>query len=266
MNSVMSLEKFAICDMSDIVSDHVGECPFTQGSGFVVKRCKLCTCSTSVGTGDAATATYTVRAHFVQKMDMREDPEWKLYCVYVSSDRVFLGWDTNCLHSISIPNYVCELDEQCFWKCDTLRRVTFGVLSNLERIGAEAFSGTSLNEIDIPDSVREVGDRCFYQCIRLKRVTFGVLSKLEKISGQAFAYAAIRRIHIPDCVSKLCDRCFYWCLRLESMIFGVSSSLAFIEFQSVSATGMVDLYLPNEHVTVFEKAFSDPHDPRRIIL
>ena len=67
------------------------------------------------------------------------------------------GEVTECgLVEISIPDSVCELCDGCFKGCSSLRRVTFGPLSSLERVGAMCFYGCSLVEFTMPVSVRSL--------------------------------------------------------------------------------------------------------------
>ena len=48
------------------------------------------------------------------------------------------------LSSVCVPDSVCELCDGCFSTCESLRRVTFGPSSSLERIGALCFYRCSL--------------------------------------------------------------------------------------------------------------------------
>ena len=57
--------------------------------------------------------------------------------------------------------------------CVSFRRVMFGVLSSLERIGASCFESSGVEEVSIPDGPRELCDHSFEGCWSLHRVTFG---------------------------------------------------------------------------------------------
>ena len=78
------------------------------------------------------------------------------YCVSESISR----W-SQCMHGnvqvVSVPIFVREVCEKCFYKCESLRSITFGASSNLERIFAKAFCGTSIESVCLPDSVVEKG-------------------------------------------------------------------------------------------------------------
>ena len=68
------------------------------------------------------------------------------------------------LVEISIPNRVRELCTGCFSWCKSLRRVTFGPSSLLERIGVSCFQDTGVEEVSVTDGVRELCDGCFRGC------------------------------------------------------------------------------------------------------
>ena len=75
--------------------------------------------------------------------------------------------------SFVIPDGVREFCDRCFNECKSLRRVTFGSSSSLERIGDSCFDFSGVEEVSIPDGVRELRDRCFKGCESLRWMTFG---------------------------------------------------------------------------------------------
>ena len=152
------------------------------------------------------------------------------------SGKVIYIATTSCgITDITIPDGVRELCDQCFYCCSSLRRVTFGPLSKLERIGVQAFSGKSdsygqnracsIEVINIPDSVRELCDQCFYRCSSLRRVTFGPPSCLVKLGVGCIEATQVIDFHVPDRVRQLCDKCFYGCASLRHVTFGLLSTL-----------------------------------------
>ena len=114
---------------------------------------------------------------------------------------------------ISIPDSVRELCDDCFKGCSSLRRVTFGPSSSLERIGVEASGAVrdwlgkstprGLDEISIPDSVPELCDGCFRGCKSLRRVTFGPSSSLERIGADCFYRCRLVECEIPASVRAI---------------------------------------------------------------
>ena len=69
------------------------------------------------------------------------------------------------VEDVSVPDGVRELCDDCFIGCKSLRGVTFGPSSSLERIGAHCFHGWSLVEFEIPASVRAIGGGAFDECV-----------------------------------------------------------------------------------------------------
>ena len=97
---------------------------------------------------------------------------------------------------MAIPNNVQELCDEGFNSCTSLRRVTFGSSSSLERIGVACFKETKVGEVRLPDSVCELCDECFSGCRSLRRVTFGSLSWLERSGVSCFKETKIEEVSI----------------------------------------------------------------------
>ena len=136
-------------------------------------------------------------------------------------------WDLlSRVRSVSIPDNLEELCDRCFFKCESLFRVTFSESSSLKRIGIEAFSRSGVKEIRIPDRVEELCYRCFCKCKNLSRVAFGESSLLKCICFKAFHQCThLTEIHIPNSVERLGGSCFRRCKNLSTVIFGERSSL-----------------------------------------
>ena len=131
------------------------------------------------------------------------------YVVYVSKVDNLRRVSTPCgLVEISVPNSVRELCDGCFKGCKSLRRVTFGPSSSLERIGVSCFEWSGVEEVCVPNSVRELCDRCFQECKSLRRVTFGPCSSLERIGVSCFEKSGVEEVSVPDSVRELLASCF----------------------------------------------------------
>ena len=115
------------------------------------------------------------------------------------------------LSEVTILDGVRELGDRCFYGCKSLRYVTFGSSSCLQRIGDEAFLESSVIEMSIPDSVRELGDRCFYECKCLWSVTFGESSSLEHIGTECFARSGLIEFRMPPSVRVVGGGAFDGC-------------------------------------------------------
>ena len=84
-------------------------------------------------------------------------------CRFRALDGLVLSHDSELCYcsygvlvSVSIPDGVRELCNRCFHSCGSLRRVMFGSLSSLERIGVSCFELSDIEEVSIPDGVREM--------------------------------------------------------------------------------------------------------------
>ena len=109
-----------------------------------------------------------------------------------------LDFDDSAVAEVSIPDSVRELRDDCFRRCNRLRRVLFGCSSSLGRIGDSCFVFSDVEDVSIPDGVRELCDHCFYDCESLRGVNFCSSSSLEQIGFWAF----------PGSGSYLCEPVF----------------------------------------------------------
>ena len=149
------------------------------------------------------------------------------------------------IEELSIPDCVRDLCGGCFDGCESLRRVTFGPSSMLERIGASCFEGTRIEDLSIPDCVRDLCNCWFKGCRSLRCVTFGPSSSLERIGVSCFEGSGIEELSIPGSVRDLCDCCFKGCKSLRWVTFGPSSSLERIGASCFEGTGVEDLSIPD---------------------
>ena len=154
----------------------------------------LALCSTAVDADGPSRGSYIVEANSDERGSYNTtfvSDEHRVYCLYEhlgeSSCRLQRRAD-DAVEVISIPNSVRELGPKCFGWCKSLRRVTFGAASKLERICPQAFRETSLDALSIPDSVVELGQACFGWCSSLRCLRFGAASKLERICAQALRH------------------------------------------------------------------------------
>ena len=185
------------------------------------------------------------------------------HIVYAHKANRELRWsatDVGCAlqqqRDVSIPNNVVELCPDCFKGCESLRRVTFGSSSALERIGVECFAYSGVEDVCIPNSVRELCDCCFKWCKSLRRVTSGASSALERIGDSCFAGSGIEEVSIPDSVRELCDRCFQSCSSLRRVTSGASSSLERIGISCFAFSGVEDVRLPDRVRMLCNRCFS----------
>lgn len=154
------------------------------------------------------------------------------------------------LETITIPEGVTRIPENCFGQCGRLREVILP--ESLEEICDMAFSGCmALEKISIPAGVSSVGPQAFTYCMGLKEIEVSednadyssyngalydkfqsvlvkypagltgeaVLSPdLFEIGEWAFEWCAVSRIEIPEGVTKIGSRAFSGCIRAEDII------------------------------------------------
>ncbi len=153
------------------------------------------------------------------------------------------------LESISIPASVENIGESAFQHCSLLRSVTIAEMSNLESIGASAFSDSGLTSFDMPDSVTGVGAYAFSACYDLQSVTLsegfseissGMFSSclslksitipaaVESIDSSAFSSSGLETITIPDTVTQIGENVFEGCFSLQSAVLPDNTSFTAI--------------------------------------
>ena len=86
---------------------------------------------------------------------------------------------------ITIPTSVLQIQDQAFRQMTSLDEVTFTSESQLQHIGRDAFSNTSLIEFRIPDSVESIGQYAFAWNQRLSMVYIPL--NVESIDYDAFS-------------------------------------------------------------------------------
>ena len=183
----------------------------------------------------------------------------------------FLGKDNVAMlkskvQSISIPNSVTEIADNCFKEWKNLSTVSFGSSSTLVRVGKEAFANSGLTEISIPDSVKVIDDSCFSCCSCLLRVIFGTNSTLERIGAYAFVDSGLREISIPDSVKVIDACCFKFCNRLTSISFGSSSQLERIGKWAFAHSNLREISIPDSVKVIDDSCFEYCQLLRRVIF
>ncbi len=175
------------------------------------------------------------------------------------------------LRSIHIPASVKTIGDNAFLGCTELASVTFAEDSQLESIGACAFSllntdqskcNYALKSITIPASVKYIGDSAFYGCSGLESITFEPGSKLETIDNMAFGslpddYTPLEAITIPASVKTMGYSVFVDCRYLTKVTFEPGSKLESMDtdiFQNCAALKRVENW-PAGMKTIPERTF-----------
>ena len=132
----------------------------------------------------------------------------------------------NCssLTSITIPISVTSLGGGCFSHCRSLTSIT--IPNSVTSLGEYCFNGcSSLTSITIPNSVTSLGGYCFPGCSSLTSVTIG--NSVTSLGDYCFGgCSSLTSITIPNSVTSLRWGCFYGCSSLTSII--IPNSVAYI--------------------------------------
>ena len=130
----------------------------------------------------------------------------------VIENGVLVNWDCDKIPAdghITIPASVTEIAEKVFYRCYSLKSVTFN--DNLKSIGVSAFAGcTSLESVVFAKGLTSIGEKAFYNCNVLKEVK--LLDNVEKIEESAFEFCdALQKISLSPALKEIGDRAFAGC-------------------------------------------------------
>ena len=130
--------------------------------------------------------------------------------------------------NVVIPSATTTIGDNAFSDCSlSLKSVTFGVNSQLESIGANAFSNSGLTFIVIPSLVTTIADEAFQGCSHLTSVTFeSGASQLVSIGRGAFFNAGLTSFTVPASVTTIGASAFYDCSFLASVIIACGGASA----------------------------------------
>lgn len=171
---------------------------------------------------------------------------WDGYALYSGDETATEKGQKTVLHFVrrnildfSLPKTVKEITPFAFYGCSDLRSVNFSQ-SEVEKIGASAFSFTGLKSVYVPGSVQEIGDDAFANCFNLTAIMFdkdgslrsvgrGVFaqsaievcdlpSKVTSVGEFAFSQSDVRNVRLPADVRKINNHMFYGCQQLETVI------------------------------------------------
>lgn len=147
---------------------------------------------------------------------------------------------------------VCEIDDDAFLECRSLRKVE--IPSGVIRIGDNAFAGCdSLNEIEIPNSVEQIGEYAFAGCKSLTSLLFP--NDLKKIGRSAVSFCtSLKTIKLPSRLETISDGLFNGCSNLKDITIpsGVTSIGA---YSFAKCNSIKTIYIPNTVTSIGCNAF-----------
>lgn len=108
-----------------------------------------------------------------EKTVLIEYPNGKSSSSYTVPEGVKRIWDAfyknTVIETVNLPDSLVDIGEYAFNGCSNLKNINFP--ANLESIGCDSFSYTSLEEVTIPEKSM-VGSGAFSGCRNLKKATF----------------------------------------------------------------------------------------------
>ena len=140
-----------------------------------------------------------------ESFTVRDLPRYILSLVRFGSssslERIGIRWIYGTrVEEVSIPSGVRELCDECFKGCKTLRRVTFGPSSLLERIGDLCFDEPGLVKLEIPPSVKCHGDP-------IAETVAGVPIHIKPLMGRKLTFHVQLTDTIEEIKVKIQDTC-----------------------------------------------------------
>ena len=102
-------------------------------------------------------------------------------------------YECNGLTQLYLPDSVTQIGANAMELCESLETVQLG--SKVEKLGAYAFSSTSIKRITLPASLKKVGKLAFSGCGQLQEVTF--LGKKPEIADNAFLHVTANAYYPP---------------------------------------------------------------------
>lgn len=138
--------------------------------------------------------------------------------------RIGISCYRNCpVRSLTTPQYITSLGEQCFMFCT---RLTSVVLSDsIKELPSQCFYHClSLRQIRLPSNLLSAGDDCFRECLSLESITMPCT--ITSLGYRCFSKSALTQIDLHECTQlySLPIGCFCGCPYLCDVF--VNSSLS----------------------------------------
>jgi len=129
-----------------------------------------------------------------------------------------------------------------------LMRFTFP--PNVSTIGHSTFTNTRLSSITIPALITSIGDFAFSHNSYLTSVTFSQNSQLHTIGAFAFSNTAIINITIPASVITIGNNAFSSISALRHVYFEEDSNLTTIDHSAFNSDGLVYITIPSSVTSI----------------
>lgn len=154
--------------------------------------------------------------------------------------------------SVTIPNGVQRLTDECFYSCRGMTNVS--IPNGVTSFGTRCFYDCNgLTSINIPNTVTSLGQYCFYNCSALSSVN--IPNSVTAIPNNCFQTCSnLTNISIPNTVTKIGDYAFHKCAKLTNVIIpnGVTN-LGYACF--LDCTSLTSMNIPNTVTTIKTNCF-----------
>ena len=158
------------------------------------------------------------------------------------------------LWKIALPETINEIGESAFRSCSSLS--IYNIPSTVTIIGSRAFEGCSqITEVVIPDGVTAIQLSTFSSCGKLSKVILP--NTVESIDSYAFGTNSLKQITIPPSVNSLSRYAFY--NSIMDVYFTSANPPTSCGVVNIS-TGNTRLFVPNEYVDAYKKAWKSDSD------
>lgn len=141
---------------------------------------------------------------------------------------------------------VISISKNSFSNSKTIKTVQFSAYSEIQTIGENSFSYSSLESIIIPENVTEIASNAFSNCKCLKRIEFHPNSKLQQIYSYSFSNTIIESISIPSNVEKIEKSAFHSCSQLKQIFIQNNSKLKKIHEYAFNGTLIESISIPSD--------------------
>lgn len=118
------------------------------------------------------------------------------------------------IHAFISPS-IKRISSFAFSDCMKIHSIEFSEDSQLNSIGEDAFSFSSIEYITIPKTVEVIRKNCFAYCQNLNTIEFSENSKLNTIEENAFYRSSIKSLSIPSNVFLIDEG---WCCCTQNLI------------------------------------------------
>ena len=173
--------------------------------------------------------------------------------------------DNTNIKSVHIPNSIVEIVREAFSGCTNLESVTFGVASQVLKIGDKAFYDcSSLTSIELPNSVTSMGIYAFSNCSSLNHII--IPDSVTSMGIYAFGNCSnLTSIVIPSSISSIENYVFRSCTKLSTII--ISDGVTNIGLGAFfDCNSLTSIEIPNSVTSIGTNAFFNCKSLTSIII